>query len=248
MQNAVREEMFVPLHKVVFLSMAAGPDLQNTGYPCGHQLFLHGSRSPIRIATNIWDTSILNIMKIHGYLLIAVLIFLLAIVAGCTTPQQTPAATQASTAAAAQQASPTPPAATRSASAADIDTTVNVHFNELACISVQDLLGSTYLYPDQKFKFEAASPGANTINVNVLFVDENDQLKLRQAKPQWDTVRKTWVYESLVPLALFNDITTPVEKTFTVKTQSKYYICADDRKESGTSDVVYRVPVKLTRV
>ena len=71
------------------------------------------------------------------------------------------------------------PAATRSASTADIDTTVNVHFNDLACINVEDYLGVTYLYPDQKFKLEAASPGANTINVNVLFVDENDQLELR---------------------------------------------------------------------
>ena len=104
------------------------------------------------------------------------------------------------------------------------------------------------LYPDQKFKLEAASPGANTINVNVLFVDENDQLALRQAKPQWDQVRKTWVYESVVPLVQFNDITTPVEKTFTIKTQSKYYICADDRKEAGSQDITYLVPVKLTRL
>jgi hypothetical protein len=39
-----------------------------------------------------------------------------------------------------------------------------------------------------------------------------------------------------------------VEKTFTIKTQSKYYICADDRKETGTNDDTYRVPVKLTRL
>jgi hypothetical protein len=56
------------------------------------------------------------------------------------------------------------------------------------------------------------------------------------------------VYETVVPVVQFNDITTPVEKTFTIKRQSKYYICADDRKESGVSDVVYRVPVKLTRL
>jgi hypothetical protein len=186
-------------------------------------------------------------MKIPGYhVIFAVLVLLLVIAAGCTTPQNTNAATQAPTAAA-QQTSQAPPA-TRSASAADIDTTILVHFNDLACINVQDLLGTTYLYPDQRVKLEAASPGANTIDVNVLFVDENDQLKLRQAKPKWDTVRKTWVYDGPVPLALFTDITTPVEKTFTIKTQSKYYICADDRKESGTNDIVYRVPVKLTRL
>ncbi|MGB9176362.1 MAG: hypothetical protein WCB46_06450 [Methanoregula sp.] len=187
-------------------------------------------------------------MKIPGYLLITVLVLLLAIAAGCTTtPPQTNTATQAPATATAQQTYSTP-LATRSASTADIDTTINVRFNELLCLSVQDYLGTDYLYPDQKFKLQAAPPGANTIDVNVLFVDENDQLKLRQAKPQWDPVKKTWVYDGPIPLVQFIDITSPVEKTFTIKTQSKYYICADDRKESGTNDVVYRVPVKLTRV
>jgi hypothetical protein len=189
-------------------------------------------------------------MKIPGYcVFLAMLVLLLAVAAGCTTPQQAPAATQAPAAAAAQQtyAAP-PPASSASSSSADIDTTVNVHFNELACINVQELLGSDYLYPDQKFKLEAASPGSNTINVNLLFLDENNQLKLRQARPVWDNVQKTWVYDGVVPVVKFADITIPVEKTFTIKTQSKYYICADDRKESGTSDIVYRVPVKLTRL
>jgi hypothetical protein len=184
------------------------------------------------------------------YVLIAVIVLLLAIAAGCTTPQQKPAATQApaqTPAAAAQQTYQTP-VATRSASAADLDTTIRVHFNDLACINVGDYLGVTYLYPDQKFKLGAASPGANTINVNVLFVDENDQLALRQASPKWNQVSKTWVYESVVPLVQFNDITTPVEKSFTIKRQSKYYICADDRKESGASEITYLVPVKLTRL
>jgi hypothetical protein len=184
-------------------------------------------------------------MKTDAYLHIAVIIFLLTIAAGCAVSRPT-TATQAP-AAPAQQVYQTP-LATRSAQVADIDTTINVRFNELSCISVQEYLGSTYLYPDQKFRLEAAPPGAGTVNVNVLFVDENDQLKLRQAKPQWDTVKKTWVYEGIVPLVRFIDIATPVEKSFTIKSQSKYYICADDRKESGTNDIVYRVPVKLTRL
>ena len=187
-------------------------------------------------------------MKIPGYVLIAVLVLLLAIAAGCTTPQQTPAATQAPQAAtAAAQQTYSAPAATRAASTALIDTTVNVHAGELACINVQELTGSDYLYPDQKFKLEASSPGANTINVNILLVDENNQLKLREVEPKWDVVQKTWVYDGVVPVVRFIDITTPVEKTFTIKSQSKYYICADDRKDSGLGDVVYRVPVKLTR-
>jgi hypothetical protein len=84
--------------------------------------------------------------------------------------------------------------------------------------------------------------------VNVLFVDENDQLGVRNIRPAWDVVQKKWVYEGIVPLVQFNDITTPVEKTFTIKTQSKYYICADDRKETGSNDVMLRVPVKLKRL
>jgi hypothetical protein len=179
-------------------------------------------------------------MKIPGYVLIAVLVLLLAIAAGCTTPQQTPVATQSPQAAtAAAQQTYSAPAATRAASSADIDTMVNVHGGEL---------GSDYLYPDQQFKLEAAPPASNAINVNILFVDENNQLKLREVEPVWDGVHKTWVYDGVVPAVKFIAITTPVEKTFTIKTQSKYYICADDRKDAGTGDVVYRVPVKLTKL
>jgi hypothetical protein len=201
-----------------------------------------------RIVTNIWDTFELNIMKILGYsALFAMLVLVLACAAGCTTPQQTDSSAQVPSTGAAVATYQTS-IATRTAQSADIDTTVNVKFNDLACLNVQEALGTTYLYPDQKFTLSAASPGANTINVNILFVDENDQLALRQAKPQWDVVKKTWMYETVVPLVQFNDITTPVEKTFTIKRQSKYYICADDRKEPGVSDVMYRVPVKLTRL
>jgi hypothetical protein len=190
-------------------------------------------------------------MKIpRYYVLLAVLVLFLAVVAGCTTPQQqTPAATQAPTqATAAQQTYQAPPTTRAAASTADLDTTIRVRFNELACINVGDYLGVTYLYPDQKFKLEASSPGANTINVNVLFVDENDQLALRQAKPQWDGVHNKWVYESVVPLVQFDNIATPVEKSFMIKKQSKYYICADDRKEGGAQDITYLVPVKLTEM
>lgn len=195
--------------------------------------------------TNKYPVLVFHIMKMYGYFVFcAVLVLVLAAASGCTTTQKTEMATQAPPAA--PQATYQAPAA--SAQGADIDTTIRVHFNDLACVNVGDYLGVTYLYPDQKFRFAAASPGAGTINVNVLFVDENDQLKLRQAKPQWDTVKKTWVYEGIMPMAQFFDITTPVEKSFTIKTQSKYYICADDRKESGAQDITYLVPVKLTRL
>jgi hypothetical protein len=185
-------------------------------------------------------------MKIPGFLLLAVVLLILSAAAGCTAPPQ-PAATQAPTAAP-QVTAPAPVTTARASSAADIDTTIQVRFNEYNCISVQEQLGSVYLYPGQKFRLEAAPPNPHAIDVNVLFVDENDQLKFRQAKPKWDEVKKTWVYDGPMPLAQFIDITSPVQKEFTIKTQSKYYICADDRKESGTSDIVYRVPVKLTRL
>ena len=184
-------------------------------------------------------------MKITRYLLpAAILLVLFAFAAGCTAPQQTPPAT-------------TPPAAPPTASAApvtaavraaDIDTTVNVHFDDMACLNVQQELGKEYLYPDEKYTLSASSPGVSGVNVNVLFVDENDQLGIRQIKPQWDGVKKKWIYEGIVPLVQFDDITTPVEKTFTIKSQSKYYICVDDRKETGINDVMLRVPVKLRRV
>lgn len=181
-------------------------------------------------------------------MLFALLILILAIAAGCTTsPQQATPATQAP----AQTAAPVytqVPLATPATQAPAIDTTIRVKFNDLACINVQDLLGVTYLYPDDQFRLEAAPPASGGINVNVLFVDENDQLALRQAKPQWNEVKKGWVYESLVPLVQFNDVTQSVEKSFTIKRQSKYYICADDRKEGGASDISYLIPVKLTRL
>jgi len=176
----------------------------------------------------------------------AALLVIVVLIAGCTAPQATPPAPQST-------AVPTPaavsefPVTTVAVKTADIDTTVNVHFNDLACLNVQKELGNEYLYPDEKYTLYAASPGVAGVNVNVIFVDENDQLRLRQIKPQWDAVKKTWVYEGIVPLAQFDDITVPREKTFTIKTQSKYYICADDRKETGLNDVMLRVPVKLQR-
>jgi len=39
-----------------------------------------------------------------------------------------------------------------------------------------------------------------------------------------------------------------VQKTFTIKDQGKYYICVDDRKETGVNDAVFHVPVKLLKI
>lgn len=176
----------------------------------------------------------------------AALIVIAVLMAGCTSPQAPPA-TQQITPVSTPAATPGLPVTTIAAKTADIDTTVNVHFNDFTCMNVQQELGKEYLYPDEKYTLYASSPGVSGVNVNVLFVDENDSLALRQITPKWDAVQKKWVYEGIVPLAQFNDVTVPQEKSFTIKTQSKYYICVDDRKETGVNDMMLRVPVKLKR-
>ena len=207
---------------------------------------------PVKIVMHICAGFSLNSMKINRYLcLVTVLVILLVCATGCTT-SQAPAATKAPAATTTSTGSPqnpvATPAATAAAKTANIDTMVNVHFNDIACVDIQNEMGVTYLYPDQKYKVTAASPNAASVNVNVVVVDENDKLILGQTRPQWDAVQKTWLYPGLVPVAQFNDITVPQEKTFTIKTQSKYYICVDDRKETGVNDIMLRVPVTLLRV
>jgi hypothetical protein len=191
-------------------------------------------------------------MRSHAYLgIFAVLVILLASIAGCTTPQ-TPAQKTGTD----SQATANPVitgtsqnlASTQSARTAGIDTTINIHFNDFNCLDVQKELGVDYLYPDQKYIVWASSPGSGMANVNVLFIDITDKDRIQNIPPVWDAVKKTWAYEGLVPLIQFNDITTPQEKTITIKQQGKYFLCADDRKESGLNDVVLRVPVKMTRL
>jgi len=138
--------------------------------------------------------------------------------------------------------------ATQAATSSGFIATIDIHYNDYLCLDVQKELGSDYLYPDQKFNIWATSPSGSTVNVNILLLTASDHEKIQIVKPAWDTLKKTWVYEGIAPLVQLNDITIPQEKTITIKTQGKYYLCADDRKESGTSDVVFRVPVKMTRV
>jgi len=176
------------------------------------------------------------------------LLVVLVLAGGCTSAPANPS--QAAPAAASAGPQSTAPAGTAApVKTANIDTTINVHFNDFACLNVQDALGKEYLYPDEKYRLSAAAPtGASNVNVNVVFLDDNDRVSLMGVKPRWDGVQKKWMYEGVVPLAQFDDITVPVDKTFTIKTQSKYYICADDRKESAVNDVMLRVPVKLQRL
>ena len=188
-------------------------------------------------------------MKISGYVFFAALVVFLAIAAGCTTPQQPPAATQAPSAPAVQQtAAPQVPVATRSASAAALDTVINVHRNEQVCVDVQEQMGVDYLYPDQKFRIEVSSPGTGAINPTVVLVDKNNEFRIREVERNYDNVQKAWVYDGVVTVIKFSDISKSPQKEFTIKDQGKYYICADDRGESGSVDTVYQVPVKMIKL
>jgi hypothetical protein len=199
------------------------------------------------IVSDIFPAFILKSMSTNKITwMVAVLLILVALAAGCTTPQNTGPVSEAPPTGTSSATTYTAPLTTV-AKTADVDTMVNVRFNDMACLDVQKELGKEYLYPDQKFRLSVSPPINSRANVNVVFVDENDSLAFRQTKPAWESVKKVWVYEGIVPLVQFNDITVPVEKSFTIKTQSKYYICVDDRKETGVNDVMLQVPVKLLR-
>ncbi len=183
----------------------------------------------------------------HLLLGIAALVVLFAVAAGCTSTTSAPAATPAPTADATAAPATSSAAATAQATTASsgIDTKVQVHFNDYTCMDIQKWLGVEYLYPDEKYTIWATTPGS--ISPNLLVVDTTDNTKFVSVKPSWDAVHKTWVYDGLVPLVKIFDITSPQTKTLTIKNQGKYYLCIDDRKETGTSDEIYQVPVKVTR-
>ena len=151
----------------------------------------------------------------HATLFI-LLVALLLFAAGCTTPQAPGAAatsgSSGTVALAPQQAAAPSTAAGTVTKSANIDTTIGVRFNDFTCINIQDQIGAMYLYPDQKITVTAAPPAGGGVNPNVLVVDENDQIGLRQIKPQWDVVQKTWVYAGIVPVIQFNDVTGPVQR------------------------------------
>jgi hypothetical protein len=186
---------------------------------------------------------------------IAVLVILLACIAGCTTTSSTPTVTApAATASGSSGATVTAPAsgtavsATSSATASGLDTTVSVHFNDYACLNIPKALGVDYLNPGEKYSVWVTTPGSGTITPNLLVLNVNDNAKFGTVTPVWDAVQKTWTYEGIVPLVKLIDITSPQSQTLTIKNQGWYFVCIDDRKESGVSDAVYQVPVKVTRI
>ena len=185
---------------------------------------------------------------------IAVLVILLACVAGCTTTSSTPAATApAATTSDASGATVTAPAAGTAASAtatpavSGLDTTVSVHFNDYACINIPKALGVDYLNPGEKYTVWVTTPGSGTITPNLLVLNVNDNARFGTVTPVWDAVQKTWTYSGIVPLVKLIDITSPQSQTLTIKNQGWYFVCIDDRKESGVNDAVYQVPVKVTK-
>jgi len=187
--------------------------------------------------------------------LFALLVIILVSVSGCTTMRNTGSGPDASVTTRAPGVPPVPSytltqvtPAYQVTKAGSLDTTIDIHFNDFYCMDIQKGLGVDYLYPDQKFTIWATSPASGTINVNVLLLNVNDYEKIETVRPAWDAIKKTWVYDGLAPLVQFNDISIPQEKTLTIKNQGKYFLCADDRKESGINDAIFRVPVKITKL
>jgi len=186
-------------------------------------------------------------------LLFAVLVILLACVCGCTTVPNTGSGPAAPGTTTAPGVPPRPSftevtSAYQAAKSSGLETTINIHYNDFNCLDLQKELGVDYLYPDQMYTIWATSPGSGNVNVNVLLLKVDDFQKIQTVRPAWDTVKKTWVYDGIAPLIQLNDISIPQEKTITIKNQGKYFLCADDRKESGINDAILRVPVKITRL
>jgi|GEM_PF-679685 len=195
-----------------------------------------------------------EITRNRGYLCLAALLVIALLLAGCTTTPgtQTTMPTAAPSVSGTSGASPGPAGSTAMQTqtptkSAGLDTTIDVHRNDFACIDVTAGMGVDYLYPDQKFQIQVAPP-ANQVNVNILFLDVTDNAKLLSVSPVWNEVNKVWTDAEIVPIVQFNDLAKTQTKTITIKNQGKYFLCADDRKETGGSDAVYHVPVKFTPV
>ncbi len=184
--------------------------------------------------------------------LLTILVMVLSFTAGCTFSRNTAPApvTTAPPVMTSSQAN-SPPVQTTSLTptvlAGIVDTTINTRFNDFGCIDVQQDLGVVYLNPDQKYTIRVSPPNVPA-SVNLLLLDIGDRERLPVSLPAWNAITKTWDYEGIVPLLQINDVSTTQEKTVTIKKQGKYFLCADDRKESGLNEAIIRVPVKMTRV
>ena len=193
-------------------------------------------------------------MRFRTYIgIFAILVILLTCIAGCTQSSPQTAAQKSSSSPQAPgnpliSSAATAPASTQTAQSAGIETTIDIHSNDFNCLDVQKELGVDYLYANQKYRVWATSPGNGPGSVNVLYIDVSDRDRIQTSQPVWDAVKKAWIYEGLVPIVQFNDVTVPRETTITIKKQGKYYLCADDRKGTGMNDAILRVPVKLTRI
>jgi len=184
--------------------------------------------------------------------LLALLVMSLSFTAGCTFSRNT-APAPVTTAPPLMTSSPvsSPPvqatSATPTVRTGVVDTTINIHFNDYDCLDVQQDLGVMYLNPEQKYTIRVSPPNVPA-SVNILLLDIGDRERLQASLPVWNAITKTWDYEGIVPLLQINDVSTAQEKTVTIKSQGKYFLCADDRKESGLNEAIIKVPVKMTRV
>ena len=182
-----------------------------------------------------------------AFLIVAVLVVLLACAAGCTSTSSSPTATARVTTASGPSGAPVTTLVTGTTAQSGLDTTISVHFDDYACLNIPQALGADYLYPDENYTVWVTTPGSGTITPNLLVTDVNDHAKLGTITPTWDSVHQTWTYPGIVPLVKLIDITSPQSTTLKIKNQGWYFLCIDDRKETGTSGAVYQVPVKVTR-
>jgi len=180
------------------------------------------------------------------------LVLLAACFSGCTTSRSTSNGDQLPIEATSTPANPvttrmTDSPVTTATGNGVVDTTISIRFNDYDCLDIQEGFGVVYLNAGEKYSIRV-SPPANPVNVNLLLLDVGDKERIQVVKPEWNAVTKTWNYAGIVPLVQFNDVAVTAEKTVTIKNQGKYFLCADDRKESGVNDAVIRVPVRVTRV
>ncbi len=184
--------------------------------------------------------------------LLTILVMVMSFTAGCTFSRNTaPASVTTAPPVMTSSQANSPPVQTTSLTptvqGGIVDTTINIHFNDYDCLDVQQDLGVVYLNPDQKYTIRVSPPNVPA-SVNLLLLDVGDRERLQASLPVWNAITKTWDYEGIVPLLQFNDVSTTQEKTVTIQKQGKYFLCADDRKESGLNEAIIRVPVKMTRV
>jgi hypothetical protein len=127
-------------------------------------------------------------------------------------------------------------------------TLIQTPYNGIACLDVQKITGTERLNSGEKYTLSTTLLASDIVNVNLLIVDSKDRTKLETLKPKLNLTNKIWIYEGIHPLVQINDLNGPEVKNITITVPGQYYLCADDRKETGTDNNTWNIPVKFTRI